>query len=396
MKDDRNKGKPQEDINAILEKAKAEWEAAFDSISEGIAMVEPDGRIRRVNRALAALLGREVRSMAGMCCCDVFPHHKAYDEACPVRFFPEGKKGAFEVFFPDYRYYEDSINPVVRGGKNQGYVIAVRDVTREQLSNQERRHVYLQMEEAARKRKMVEEALGNARTELARVEKLATLGNLAGMIFSEVARSARTIEEGLAILAERCSAGGKSIGSEEMLPIVAGLSGTAARSRHILDKLTRLRVDQPQAVAEVNISRLVDEAVREAAPAASSSQVTLRPNLLDIPPVHGNSEQLSAVLSSIILNAIEATRDSHGEVTISIRREGDFARVDVEDTGKGIQAEYLPQIFNPFFTTHGSTTSAGLGLTICLAIVQSHHGHIEVQSAPGRGTTVKVLLPLAA
>lgn len=390
-----NRGKPRgEDLTLLLERAKAEWEAAFDSISEGIAVVEPDGRIRRTNRALAALLGREVQSLVGMYCCDVFPHHRAFPEACPIRHYPGGKKGAFEVFFPDYRYYEDAIHPILRGGKSQGYVITVRDVTREQLASQERRHVYLQMEEAARKRKLAEDSLRDARNELARVEKHAVLGNLAGMVFSEVTCSVRAIEEGLARIAEKSAKVTEGPDGQETFSIIKELERTARRNRQILEKLSRVRVSEGEAVVDVDISRVVEDAIKESSTLAADYGVTLNPDLRDLPPVKGNREQISVVISSVLLNALEASRESHGTVTISTRREGDFIRIDVHDTGQGIEAEFLPQIFNPFFTTRGAAGSAGLGLTICLAIVQSHHGHIEVRSTPDQGTNVKILLPL--
>jgi signal transduction histidine kinase len=75
--------------------------------------------------------------------------------------------------------------------------------------------------------------------------------------------------------------------------------------------------------------------------------------------------------------------------------EGEAVKLTVSDTGKGIPAELLERIFDPFFTTKAAPTRLGMGLSLCHAIVEAHHGKISVESAPGTGTTFTVLLPAA-
>ena len=381
-----------EPINPVLERAKAEWEAAFDAISEGIAIVDESGVIRRVNRALAALLGRDVRNMVGLSCCDLFSHHRAYDGACPVRNYPGGKQGTFEVFFPDYRYYEDSLHPIMRGGNPQGYVITVKDVTRELMANQEKKHVYLQMEEVSRKRKLAEETIEDLSHELQSAEKKATLGVLASIIFAELNRVIRLLREGLNIVATECRRETEST-LQDHRKMLEELLSSADRSTRILDKLGRLRVDEADANLRLDLNRIVAEVVLQYRADAKSANVALTYNKGDLPPAEGNFEQVRAVIASLVLNAIDATRDTKGGVTVTTRREGKYARIDVSDTGPGIEDHHLPQIFNPFFTTDPQADRVGLGLTICHAIVEGHHGHVSVDSEAGKGTTVTVLLP---
>jgi len=382
----------QEPINPVLERAKAEWEAAFDAISEGIAIVDEAGVIRRVNRALAALLGRDVRNMVGLSCCDLFAHHRAYEDACPVRNYPGGKQGTFEVFFPDYRYYEDSLHPIMRGGNPQGYVITVKDVTRELMANQEKKHVYLQMEEVARKRKMAEETVEDLQHELQSVEKKATLGQLASIIFGELNRVVRMLREGLDIVTKECRRD-QEVTLQDHRKTLEELLAAADRSTRILDKLGRLRVDESNANLKLDLNRIVAEVVSLHREDADSAGVKLALKKGDLPAAQGNFEQLKAVMSSLVLNAIEAARDTGGNVSVETRREGKYARIDVTDTGPGIEDHHMPQIFNPFFTTDPQTDRVGLGLTICHAIVEGHHGHVSVESEAGSGTTVTVLLP---
>ena len=76
--------------------------------------------------------------------------------------------------------------------------------------------------------------------------------------------------------------------------------------------------------------------------------------------------------------------------------EGNFAHVEVADTGQGIPTELLSRIYDPFFTTKGSKKGTGLGLSITYGIVQEHNAIIEVDSMPGRGTRFRLEFPSAA
>ncbi|MBD3920369.1 GHKL domain-containing protein [Paenibacillus sp. PR3] len=98
------------------------------------------------------------------------------------------------------------------------------------------------------------------------------------------------------------------------------------------------------------------------------------------------------VFVNILNNALESMAGiGSGTVTLRLSQEGPRVVVEVQDTGEGIRAQDMKQIFNPFFTTKVEGT--GLGLPICKKIVQDHGGEIEVSSSPGLGTTFSVSLP---
>ena len=114
----------------------------------------------------------------------------------------------------------------------------------------------------------------------------------------------------------------------------------------------------------------------------------------NIPEVECLPSQLNQVFMNLLVNAAHAIEE-RGTITIRTGQQGDEVWVEVADTGKGIAPEYLKKIFAPFFTTKPVGQGTGLGLSLSCGIIQKHHGRIEVQSEPGKGTTFRVWLPIS-
>lgn len=125
--------------------------------------------------------------------------------------------------------------------------------------------------------------------------------------------------------------------------------------------------------------------------------------------INADPSQVRQVIMNLIINASEAIGDGPGEITISAGTkfcdrlylhtathndelpEGEYAFLEVRDTGCGMDRETLERIFEPFFTT--KFTGRGLGLAAVIGIVRGHRGSIKISSEPGRGTTFQVLFP---
>ncbi|CCO44472.1 putative Signal transduction histidine kinase [Vibrio nigripulchritudo SOn1] len=124
--------------------------------------------------------------------------------------------------------------------------------------------------------------------------------------------------------------------------------------------------------------------------------LTLNKTLKDIPDIEGSFTQLQQVFINLFVNAKHATPDK-GELTVITEPidmgDGDWVKVTVRDTGKGIHHSDLAHIFEPFFTTKEVGKGTGLGLSISYEIIKNHKGSIEVASEPGVGTTFTLLLP---
>ncbi|MCX5723552.1 MAG: ATP-binding protein [Nitrospirae bacterium] len=121
----------------------------------------------------------------------------------------------------------------------------------------------------------------------------------------------------------------------------------------------------------------------------------------DLPRVMLDRQQIKQVLLNLLLNAMDSMTGAGGHLRVQtsklVKPGGKvWVRIDIQDTGGGIQAANLDHIFDPFFTTKkesGEHDGMGLGLTIVHQIVQEHHGEIQVQSTVGVGTTFSVSLP---
>jgi signal transduction histidine kinase len=134
-------------------------------------------------------------------------------------------------------------------------------------------------------------------------------------------------------------------------------------------------------------------------PRAEAGGVTLRQDLAPgLPPVHADPEKLYWVLFQLMDNAVKFTPPG-GEVTLRARPANGRVRLEVQDTGLGIAADQIGDIFRPFHQAPPPpgqmVDGTGLGLALVKRIVDAHHAQVEVDSAPGRGSTFAFELPAA-
>ena len=126
--------------------------------------------------------------------------------------------------------------------------------------------------------------------------------------------------------------------------------------------------------------------------------VTVHPEFEPVPDIFADRQQLRQVFLNLFTNAGDAMPKG-GRLTVRVRP-GNLSggrtavAVEVSDTGAGIPADVLPRVFDPFFTTKEEGKGTGLGLAICKRIIDHHHGALEIESEHGRGTTVRVALPI--
>ncbi len=113
----------------------------------------------------------------------------------------------------------------------------------------------------------------------------------------------------------------------------------------------------------------------------------------NIPEIECLAPKLNQVFLNMLVNASHAI-EANGIITVRTRQDGEFAIVEISDTGCGIPPEILKNIFDPFFTTKPIGKGTGLGLSLSYSIIEEHRGHIDVLSEVGKGTTFRIKLPI--
>ena len=146
----------------------------------------------------------------------------------------------------------------------------------------------------------------------------------------------------------------------------------------------------------VDVNVIVEEAVHAAQPSAAAKAVALTAELAELPVIQGDRARLAQVLDNFISNAVKFT-PTGGAISVTTCALPGEIEITVADTGMGIPAHELPQLFQRFFRAERATASAipgtGLGLAIAKAIVAGHGGRIRVDSEVGAGTTFRIILP---
>lgn len=218
-------------------------------------------------------------------------------------------------------------------------------------------------------------------------EKLASIGRLASGIAHEINNPLTSVLTFAHLLREKENL---SEQDAEDLDLIIHETKRAAEIVHGLLDFAR---ERPAAKEPLSLNDIVQRTVRLIRNQKLFREVTIEEHLSNsLPAVNGDANRLQQVVLNLCLNAREAMADA-GTIRIETRaREGEVI-LEVRDTGHGIKAEDLEQIFEPFFSTKPVGQGTGLGLSVTYGIVDQHEGHIEVDSEPGIGTTFTVLLP---
>ncbi len=145
----------------------------------------------------------------------------------------------------------------------------------------------------------------------------------------------------------------------------------------------------------ISISDIVREVVDSVGAMASETPVDLKCDVTDDPcNLMGDSVQITRAIQNVLINAIQASGENKGTVTVSCIRKDFYVDVRIADTGSGISSEQIAKIFDPYFTTKQGKSGTGLGLYITKKVVEDHNGSIKVDSRPEVGTTITIRLPL--
>jgi PAS domain S-box-containing protein len=371
-------------------------DAITSNAVEAMFLLDNEGRITFVNPTAVSLFGWEQEELIGE-----LLHDKLHYQHADGTWYPGADCPHRQVLITGetYRSVEDcfvhrdgriipiscSLAPIRSDSIIAGAVMVVRDLTDEK--------------QAASVQRENEEALRQA-------QKLESIGVLAGGIAHDF-NNLLTGVMGNAGLARRAIQAGKSEQAAKLLgDVIAASERAADLTRQLLAYAGKGRF----LILPVDLAKLVSE-VSTLIRASISKKITLVIDVPDdCPVVEADRAQIQQLFMNLVINGGEAIGDQPGTLTVRVRTEhlserrerprtegfpistGDYVRIDVTDTGAGMDAETRGRIFEPFFTT--KFLGRGLGLSAALGIVRGHRGAIGVLSQPGEGTTFTVLLPI--
>ncbi len=232
------------------------------------------------------------------------------------------------------------------------------------------------------------ELLHEKQTQLVAAEKLASIGTLASGVAHELNNPLNNIYLATQILAKELDQeSSPKIVKETMKDIY---SQTLRVKRIVSDLLEFARQKAPD-LKKINIVSVVKDVLSQMTASGQMSNIELNLRCAEKIELQGDSHLLEQVFINLFSNAIDAM-EGKGSLSIGIDKVGNYIRIKISDTGKGILPENLPRIFDPFFTTKEKGT--GLGLAIVYGIIGKHNGEIIVNSEPNKGTAFIITLPI--
>ena len=228
-------------------------------------------------------------------------------------------------------------------------------------------------------------------TRLRRTESLASMTTMAAGIAHEIKNPLAAMKIHLQLMRKSLRSRGQidAEGAERYLTVID----------EEIDHLNKIAVDFLFAVRPMNIelrlgslADVMNDLITFLTPEAVEKNIDVKADIEKfLPRVEMDSRYLRQSFLNIVENAF-AAMPGGGKLAISVRLDGNYETVRIQDTGTGIDDEHIGKIFEPYFTTKASGT--GLGLTVVYKVIKEHRGDIFVTSEPGKGTVFTIKLPV--
>jgi PAS domain S-box-containing protein len=346
------------------------------SLTTGIVTIDLDGRVVTLNPEAELLTGFFRGEAAGRYCTELFAHTPELSDLlmetlashAPIAGVPLTLRRRNSSTLP----IEFSTAPLKGGeGKNLGVIGVFRDVT----------------------------LLRQLESDLQRSDRLAALGTMAAGLAHEIKNPLTSLLTFSRHLERRFDDPNFRERFGSVVP------RELERINGIVERLLELARPARMSFAQVRLPELLDRAVELYADQLDERGIAVvREYARDVPSLQADRDALYRVFVNLIANALDAMpaggrlivrsgwTASRDPLPLTRRRSANRVKIEVEDTGDGIEASETNRIFNPFYTTRDHGT--GLGLALAHKVVQDHSGVISFRSTPGRGTTFTIVLPL--
>ncbi len=329
-------------------------------MDEGVVVMDRDLRILMVNEPLRRIAAPQysIEEVIGRKCYEVVYSRSAPCEDCPTVRAIESCSSQVKVVHVGRdkreRWFEVKSKPILdETGYVMGVVEYVRDITHQKLREKN----------------------------IMREERIKTLERVSGGI-------AHDFNNILAVIMAASSTLRMSLRDPSQLAQVEAIEQACAKARDLVRQFLSFSDHHVPQKRRVNLKKLLEETVRILAYGLSFAvELDAEDAEVEVDPV-----QFSRVFQNLIINAIEAVEEKgEGDVKVVLKRVDGGVRIEVRDTGVGMDERTMKRIFEPFFTTKSGGT--GMGLFVAKSILKSHGATLTVDSKPGEGTTFSVFLP---
>jgi two-component system, cell cycle sensor histidine kinase and response regulator CckA len=358
----------------------------LDSIADAVITTDANGQVRRINPIAERLTGWRGEQAIGRPLAEVFCVGAGPRGGEPAG--PASTSGA---------HSSTTLEPVTlwdRQGNPHSIEISASSI---RDSNSESHGTVIVFRDVTQRRELEAKKV--------QTDKLQALSQLVGGLAHEF----NNLLAGTMNFAELLRLRMADRGDVDAIQFADGITENTRRASGLVGRLLAFARERPRESAPVDLHVLLDDLLEEFAPECLPDvSVEVRANAPDA-FVRGDAQALRDALLNLLTNAREAM-SSGGRLTITTDialldeaycqksilpiKKGRYLRVDVEDSGIGIQPQLQGRIFEPFFTTKRTGQASGLGLSVVYGTIRDHGGSLEVESAPSVGTRVRVLLPL--
>jgi len=311
----------------------------------------------------------------------------------PVRFGIQGDTGVLVAGSarPDFPTAIEML--LLRVAGNQA-TIALHEAGVAARQRQTAQELERRVEERTRELRRTSEALREAQAELAHVNRVTAMGQLAASITHDVMQP---ISAGISdAYAARRWLGAQPPNLDEVRQSLDSIVQQGNRAADVVLRIRAMFRKAPLRKDAVEINEAIRAVVVLTHGELLKNNVAVQTQLADdLPSIQGDRVQLQQVILNLIINAVEAMsslREGSRELLISTRKDASGLLVTVRDSGPGLSAESLERLFDPFYTTPAG--GMGMGLSICRSIVEVHGGRIWASCDFSQGATFQFTLPL--
>jgi two-component system, NtrC family, sensor kinase len=396
--------------------ATIQWSDSFDAMSDGVSIHSTDRTILNVNRAACRLLGKTAEEVIGKKCFQVFHGAENPIAGCPLENTILSRRKEHIVIVEPMldKWLAVSTSPILdASGDITKIVHTIRDITLQKKADEDLKETQFQMLQSEKMASIGQLATGVANGinnpvgfVSSNLETLSDYQRNISQILSEYrqfidkVKCAKDNGTDMTEIENLASCLQKKESDLDIAYILEDVPNLIHESCEGLDLIKQIVLDLryfshpgEDALKLANINQTLDTTLNIVWNELKY-KATIIKDYGDLPQVRCYPQQINQVFMDLLVNAAQAI-EKQGEIRITTREVGSNVEIAISDTGQGIAAENLSRIFDPFFTTKAVGKGMGLGLNVTYNIVKKHHGAIDVQSEPGKGTTFTIRIPVS-